>query len=159
MTAASSVSQRFPRQARLLRRADFQRVYEYGRRHFSPSLTGFYLLRPLEAGSEGAKYSGPRIGITVGRVLGKAVLRTRIKRRIRNAVRLHLAPLSIPVDVVINPKKSALNVEFAQLAEELRRTLQVVQEKAQPADLAGPPEGRAKPRKPAARKSNSGKGR
>jgi len=32
---------RFPRAARLLRHADFERVYKEGRRHFSASLTVF----------------------------------------------------------------------------------------------------------------------
>jgi hypothetical protein len=37
---------RFPRTARLLRHADFERVYKQGRRHFSASLTVFYFPRP-----------------------------------------------------------------------------------------------------------------
>lgn len=155
MTAASPVAQSFPRAARLLRRADFQRVYEYGRRHFSPSFTAFYLLRSTEGEKEGGKYSGPRIGITVGRILGKAVQRVRIKRRVRNAVRLHLATLKIPVDVVINPKKSSLQVEFAQLAEEFDRTLQVVEQKAQPPDLNKPIPRGPKPGKPVGQRKST----
>jgi hypothetical protein len=37
---------RFPRTARLLRHADFERVYKQGRRHFSASMTVFYWPRP-----------------------------------------------------------------------------------------------------------------
>ena len=131
MSAASTPSQRFPRNVRLLRRADFQRVYESGRRHFSDSMTAFYLLRDVSASEDKTgSGSGPRIGITVGRVLGKAVDRVRIKRRIRNAVRLHLASLQAPVDVVINPKREVLKVEFTKLTEEIRRTFEVVKQKA-----------------------------
>ena len=131
MSAASTPSQRFPRNVRLLRRADFQRVYEFGRRHFSDSMTAFYLLRDVSASEDKTGFgSGPRIGITVGRVLGKAVERVRIKRRIRNAVRLHLASLQAPVDVVINPKRVVLKVEFTKLTDEIRRTFEVVQQKA-----------------------------
>jgi hypothetical protein len=36
---------RFPYSARLLRHADFERVYKQGRRHFSTSITVFYLQR------------------------------------------------------------------------------------------------------------------
>ena len=50
---------------------------------------------------------GPRIGFTVGKVLGGAVVRNRMKRRLREAVRLH-GPIPAAVDVVINPKKSLL---------------------------------------------------
>lgn len=145
MSAASAPSQRFPRNVRLLRRADFQSVYECGRRHFSDSMTVFYLLRAVSASGEDGNVSdpGPRIGITVGRVLGKAVERGRIKRRIRNAVRLHLSSLSVPVDVVINPKRIVLKVEFTKLTEEIRRTFEVVNQKAKLPDITGG-RGRAK---------------
>ncbi|HET7892090.1 MAG TPA: ribonuclease P protein component, partial [Candidatus Sulfotelmatobacter sp.] len=36
----------FPRSSRLLRHADFERVYKQGRRHFSASMTVFYWPRP-----------------------------------------------------------------------------------------------------------------
>ena len=87
-------------------------------------MTVFYLFRRA-IGSEGPADGGtasPRIGITVSRVLGKAVERVRIKRRIRNAVRLHLAMLKAPADLVINPKRAVLKVEFTKLEEEIQRT-------------------------------------
>ena len=145
MSAASTPSQRFPRNVRLLRRADFQGVYEYGRRQFSDSMTVFYLLRAVRALGEDRNVSdpGPRIGITVGRVLGNAVERGRIKRRVRNAVRLHLSSLRAPVDVVINPKRIVLKVEFTKLTEEIRRTFEVVNQKAKLPDMTGG-RGRAK---------------
>lgn len=65
----------FPRSARLLRHSDFERVYQQGKRHFSPRMTIFYLRR-----DEG---EGLRIGFTVGRALGGAVDRNRIRRRMR----------------------------------------------------------------------------
>jgi len=132
VNAAFTRSQRFPRDARLLRHVDFQRVYKHGRRHFSTNMTVFYLLRQASNSDVRAENVrlGPRIGITVGRVLGKAVERVRIKRRIRNAVRLHLAMLELPVDLVINPKKAVLKAEFTKLEEEIQRTFEVVQQKA-----------------------------
>ena len=42
----SKKAARFPRTARLLRHADFERVYKQGRRHFSASMTVFYWPRP-----------------------------------------------------------------------------------------------------------------
>ena len=77
-------------------------------------MTVFWLRR--EAAGVAA---GPRIGLTVGRVLGGAVLRNRIKRRMREAVRFRLASLALPVDVVINPKKSAALADFSQLCNEV----------------------------------------
>ena len=109
---------KYPRQLRLLRHADFRRVYERGRRHFSPHLTVFYLQR--EAGE------GMRVGFTVSRALGGAVDRNRIKRRLREAVRLRRPDVGAPVDVVINPKRSVLTAEFEGLLGEVTKALEVV---------------------------------
>src|SRR5215813_12379773 len=89
-----------PRSGRLLRHSDFERVYKNGRRHFSTNMTVFYLGR---AGNEGL-----RVGFTVSRALGGAVERNRMKRRLREAVRLAGLPPGVNADVVINPKKSLL---------------------------------------------------
>jgi ribonuclease P protein component len=110
---------KFPSSARLLRHSDFERVYKQGRRHFAAHLTAFYLQR------EGS--GGFRVGFTVGRVLGNAVERNRIKRRLRESVRLHWPPAALPVDVVINPKKSVLKLEFSALGEELSRAFEVIE--------------------------------
>jgi ribonuclease P protein component len=110
----------FPRAARLLKHADFERVYKQGRRHFSSHMTVFYL-RQIEGGA--------RTGFTVGRVLGGAVQRNRIKRRMREAVRQRRSILQASVDIVINPKKSVLKVEFPILLEEVSRAFEVIARK------------------------------
>ena len=112
---------------RLLKHSDFERVYKQGRRHFSPHMTVFYLRRAAGALPE----KGSRIGFTVGRVLGGAVERNRIKRRLREAVRLRRSVLDgvVDVDVVINPKKSVLTLEFAVVLEEVGRALDAIAKK------------------------------
>jgi ribonuclease P protein component len=109
----------FGRGSRLLRHADFQRVYETGHRQFSTHMTFFYLL------GESAPYRA-HVGFTVGRVLGPAVQRNRIRRRMRDAVRHNLPALDhalagrkLSAEVVINPKKGALQAEIAQLRAEV----------------------------------------
>jgi ribonuclease P protein component len=104
---------------RLLRHADFERVYKQGRRHFAANMTVFYL--PRHHGE------GLRVGFTVSRVLGGAVERNRMKRRLRETVRLHWPGVPVAVDVVINPKKSVLKVEFEQLGSEISRAFAVIQ--------------------------------
>src|SRR4051812_30453518 len=79
----------FPKSARLLKHASFQHVYEAGRKHFSASMIFFYLLRPVAEGEKSAL----QIGLTVGRALGGAVDRNRIKRRMRDVVRHELKKL------------------------------------------------------------------
>ena len=110
---------RFPRRARLLRRADFERVYKQGRRHFASHMTVFYLRR--------AEGRGLRVGFTVGRMLGGAVKRNRMKRRLREAVRLHGPADGAAVDVVINPKKSLLSAEFAELRNEIDQAFEAIE--------------------------------
>src|SRR5258707_2213966 len=110
---SNRVSQSFPRDARLLKHADFQAVYRQGRKHFSGNMIAFY----RETGDS----SGPRVGFTVGKVLGGAVERNRIRRRMRAAVRRHLTELAQPLDLVLHPRKSVLTLKFAQLDAEIEQ--------------------------------------
>ncbi|MDR3763316.1 MAG: ribonuclease P protein component [Acidobacteriota bacterium] len=124
----------FPKTAHLLKHSDFQKVYEQGRRHFSGNMTVFFLRRTAAAtavATGAPAESGVRIGFTVSRALGKAVDRNRMRRRTREAVRHHLSMLdgmSEAVDVVINPKKSLLVVEFSQISQEIERAFRVVRQ-------------------------------
>jgi ribonuclease P protein component len=64
---------------------------------------------------------GPRIGFTTPRALGNSVVRNRIKRRMREAVRLQLAILEPQWEIVINPRRKALTAPFEELAREVQR--------------------------------------
>ena len=103
-------------------------------------MTVFYLRRAESASPKAAllKSALPkdallnkdaRVGFTVGRVLGGAVERNRIKRRLREAVRRRRAVLQGAVDVVINPKKSVLTLEFSVVLEEVGRALDAIAKK------------------------------
>lgn len=136
---------RFPRTARLLRHADFERVYKLGRRHFSPSMTVFYWQR--EEANESVQVvakplpKGLRVGFTVGRAHGGAVVRNRMKRRLREAVRLSRPQVGPNADVVINPKKAVLTIEFEAVLNEVRRAFTVIEQKLASVVEAKPPQG------------------
>ena len=132
----------FPRSARLLRHDDFERVYKQGRRHFSASITVFYLARTQTKTTKTktktmstrtkpgqAQASGLRVGFTVGRGLGGAVQRNRMKRRLREAVRLAMPSAGGNVDVVINPKKSLLATDFSALLNEVNRAFAMIEQR------------------------------
>ena len=109
---------------RLRKHADYQRVYSTSRKQFSKQMSFFYSLRPEDRRSD---TPGPRIGLTVGKVLGKAVERNRIKRRLRECVRRHVATLTFPVDVVLHPRRTALEMVAALLDREVAQIVQVIQ--------------------------------
>jgi ribonuclease P protein component len=115
----------FPRGGRLLKHADFERVYKQGRRHFSASMTVFYWRRPEQS----AAAPGLRVGFTVGRALGGAVQRNRIKRRMREAVRLTRVWPGAAADIVINPKKVVLTADFETVLSEVRQAFMVIEKK------------------------------
>jgi ribonuclease P protein component len=112
----------FPKSRRLLRHSDFERVYTQGRRHFGAHMTVFYLRRAEELNNP----AGFRVGFTVGKVLGEAVDRNRMKRRLREAVRLHGFEGANAVDVVIHPKRSLLKADFRGLQSEVARAFEVI---------------------------------
>jgi ribonuclease P protein component len=108
--------------ARLRKHADYQRVYRESRRYSSASMTYFFRIR--EEGEPTGTQA--RIGLTTGRVLGGAVERNRIRRRMREAARLHLDELRQRVDVVLHPRKTVLEMEFARLEQEVSRIFAAV---------------------------------
>jgi ribonuclease P protein component len=64
---------------------------------------------------------GPRLGFTVPRAFGKAVLRNRVKRRIREALRVRLPEVAPEWDIVINPRRPAIAAPLEELRREVDR--------------------------------------
>ena len=105
----------FPRSARLLT------VFYWQRQQ-----VGAVVRAPT---AKGDVVAGLRVGFTVGRALGGAVKRNRMKRRLREAVRLTRPADGPGADVVINPKKALLTVDFVEVVSEIRRAFEVIQQK------------------------------
>ena len=115
---AAGVSERasasFPKHARLRKRDDFLRVQRVGRRHHTEH---FVVLR--------APGPGPtaRVGITVSTRVGDAVVRNRVKRLVREIVRVLWRRLQPPDDVVVIAKPGAAETTHANAAQQLGRAL------------------------------------
>lgn len=117
---------------RLRKHADYQRVYKAGRKQFARQMAYFFAARDETAAAR-SKTTGPRVGLTVPKALGKAVARNRIKRRLRECVRAALPLLSAPVDLVLHPRRSVLEAEFSALEREVAtifRSVQAASERA-----------------------------
>ena len=119
---------------RLRKHADYQRVYASSRKQFAKQMTYFASLRPEAEATEAT----PRVGLTAGKVLGGAVERNRIKRRMREAVRMHLGELQLPLDVILHPRRTVLTLEFAALEREVRQIFRSVQNSAAKGTLPPP---------------------
>lgn len=63
----------------------------------------------------------------MGKILGGAVQRNRIRRRMRAAVQRHLGGLLAPLDVVMHPRKSVLSMDFVRLQAEVEQVLAAIQ--------------------------------
>jgi ribonuclease P protein component len=88
-------------------------VYDEGARYSGRFFAAFFVREPQP--------DGPHIGFTVPRALGNAVVRNRIRRRVREAVRLHIDRLNARCSIVINPRKKALDAPLPEIRQEIER--------------------------------------
>ncbi len=76
--------------------------------------------------------SGPRVGLTVGKVMGKAVDRNRIKRRLREVIRRNAQLLRLlPVDVILHPRRAVIDLDFEVLDREVAGVFRTIQRTVQ----------------------------
>ena len=128
---------------RLLRRVEYEAVYGAGQRRSSPQFTVFFRSqRAFQAnrtndealGIKHAAASSSRFGISVKKALGGAVVRNRIRRRIREILRRSKTEIPAGWDMVIHPKRSVAEAPFAPLQVELVRLLKNVPAPKRPAN-------------------------
>jgi ribonuclease P protein component len=113
---------------RLRHHADFQRAYSAsGRKRQSASMSWFLAPQPFAADGLTNQPAAPRVGLTAGKVLGKAHERNRIKRRLREALRRHVELLPAGCDLILHPRRSVLTLEFVKLESEIVRILKQAQ--------------------------------
>jgi ribonuclease P protein component len=92
----------FRRSDRLLRSSEYNRVGREGHRVAEPA---FVLL--VSARGSGAKGPSQRLGITVSRKVGGAVVRNRVKRRVREWFRHSRHELRGEIDIVVIGRSGA----------------------------------------------------
>ncbi len=109
--------QGFPKSCRILKTKDFRRVYDEGAKYTSRLFAAFC----LDTGNP--QRDTGRVGFTVPRAIGKSVKRNRIKRRLREAIRLDLPLMGPRWDIVLNPRRSMLEAPFADIRSEVRKLI------------------------------------
>jgi len=114
-------------EVRLRKHADYQRAYAASRKRQSASMSWFLARNEARDQRSEIRDQGSlpnaRVGLTAGKVLGKAHERNRIKRRLREALRRHLDLLPEGADLILHPRRAVLTMEFAKLETELVRII------------------------------------
>jgi len=106
--------QKFPGQERLHKRRQYLEVYGRGRKTHCPHFVVYVL-------ENGLDYH--RLGITVSRKVGKAVVRNKVKRRLREVFRANKPSWDAHYDMVVNVKRSAAEAVFDKLGADFREAL------------------------------------
>ena len=110
MSPGTVLRETFSGNDRLRKRREFEECYASGVRVSGRHLQ-LFLLAHRDA-------EGSRIGISVGRRSGGAVVRNRLRRRVREIFRRGRQGLPAGLQIVVNIKPSAAQAEFSALAED-----------------------------------------
>ena len=103
---------------RVHKRGDYRRCYEQGRRRHGAWCTVFVVANEL---------GRSRLGITVTRKVGAAVVRNRVKRRLREIYRRWDERTKLPaVDIVVHAKPQAREASYVELRTEVERFLRSI---------------------------------
>jgi ribonuclease P protein component len=100
-----------------VRKAEFDAVYRAGKRRSSPHFTVFFRANELPQS---------RFGFSIKKALGGAVVRNRIRRRMREIVRCHRLEIPAGWDIVMHPKSSVARAPFVALSADFLRLLKSV---------------------------------
>jgi len=106
---ANTTSEQFPHRVRIVKSSDYRMLYREGRKIQSERFVLF--------GRENG-IGHHRLGITVSRKVGGAVVRNRIKRLFREIFRRSSAEIPCQYDIVVNAKSGCVGVAYAELRAE-----------------------------------------
>ncbi|MEE8113281.1 MAG: ribonuclease P protein component [Nitrososphaerales archaeon] len=118
----------FSKEERLRKRREFLGVYERGDKIQST----YFVLYILENGK-----SHHRLGITASRKIGRAVVRNRIKRRLREIFRTNKQVIFPHCDMIVNAKRAAARAHNQQIQEDILKGILRWKRKAPPRERGG----------------------
>ncbi len=105
-----------PKEHRLKKEKDFEKIVKQGESHSDNFLVLKFLKNDLGTS---------RIGFAVGKKISKkAVVRNKLKRRLREAVKIYLPKLKSDYDLIFFSKKGSEKKEFSELKEMIEKLLE-----------------------------------
>jgi ribonuclease P protein component len=104
----------YPKSARLTRRSEYLLLQRDGRRRHTAHLV---IIRQAASGTRS------RLGVTVSKRVGNAVVRNRVKRLLREAFRRRQLSIRPSTNVVVIAKPGAETLTYAQAAAEFAKAL------------------------------------
>jgi ribonuclease P protein component len=124
------------REHRLTDKRDFQRVFHQGQSFANRYLVLYY--------AKNRTHDTFRVGFSVSKKVGKAVVRNRVKRLLREAFRLQKERIPKAYDLVVIARPSAADLDFEKIQQNVQHLLR---------NMESPREGARRPR-PNGRKSD-----
>jgi ribonuclease P protein component len=121
--ADRGLDQGLSRSERLRKRSDFLHTQERGRRRSGRNLVVYSAI-----GTASRPRAASRLGLTVSKKVGNAVVRNRVKRRLRESYRRLRGERSAGADIVVIAKPTAAAASYLDLDGELRKLLRSLQE-------------------------------
>ena len=102
-------NERFPWRRRIVRSSDFRTLYNVGRRLDAGKFVLFG--KPNNLGQH-------RLGLTVSRKIGGAVVRNRVKRLFREVFRRNCTDIPCHFDFIVNAKRECATASYAVLRQD-----------------------------------------
>ena len=110
-----AIGEAFPHKVRIVRSSDYRTLYKKGRKIHSHRFTLF--IRNNDIGHS-------RMGLSVSRKVGGAVIRNRIKRLFREIFRKSSSEIPNQLDIVVNVKVGCVGVGYTELRTEFLDAMQ-----------------------------------
>jgi ribonuclease P protein component len=102
------------KQIRLRKRKEFNYIFKNGRSFATKTLVLTYLPTKLK---------NPKIGFSVSKKIGNAVIRNKVKRRLREAFKVYLPKINKKYNYIIVARKDIVNLSYAEIVKTLNYAL------------------------------------
>ena len=90
----------------------FRQLYNRGKSQVAPNLVVYYSRNREKSGDN-------RLGLTVSTKVGKAVVRNSVRRKLREAYRLHEYSIKKGLDIVIVARTRASSAQFKHIEKDM----------------------------------------